>query len=117
MDLENRALSKLRRVMPELKVGYFAASATGLFEQASAGYGEIWYEVAGRKTMSRATTAEAVLESIYAVAQVKPPVESEESIYRGHPLRAAPKGAAFVFYGLWPALFLGCAILARRSFS
>ncbi|HVO99422.1 MAG TPA: hypothetical protein VMT15_15230 [Bryobacteraceae bacterium] len=115
VDLENRALSKLRRAMPDVRVTYIAATSTGLFEQASAGYGEIWYELGGRRTMSRATTAEAVLESIYAVAQATPPAESEESIFRGHPLAAQPRGAALVFYALWPCVFLACGILIRRS--
>lgn len=115
LDLKNRALSKLRRLMPDMNVRYVAATSTGLFEQASIGYGEIWYELGGRRIMSRATTAEAVLESIYTVAQVTLPVESEESIFRGHPLAAQPKGAALVFYALWPGAFLACGILIRRS--
>lgn len=113
-DLENRALSKLRRAMPDLRVRYIAASSTGLFEQASSGYGEIWYIAGWRKEMSRATTAEAVLESIYAVAQVQPPAESDD-VYRGHPLTAQPNGAALLFYGLWPAAFLACGILVQRK--
>ena len=112
VDLENRALSKLRRILPKLRIHYVAATSIGLFEQASAGYGEIRYEIGGRKTISRATTAEAVLESIYSVAGVTPPVESDE-VFRGHPLVAKPNG--ILFYVIWPALFLGCAILTRRS--
>ncbi len=113
-DLENRALRKLRRVMPDVRIRYIAASSTGLFEQASAGYGEIWYIVGGRREMSRATTAEAVLESIYAVAQMQPPAESDD-VYRGHPLTAQPTGAALLFYGLWPTAFLACGILIQRK--
>src|ERR1051325_11528811 len=58
IDLEHRALSKLRRVVPKLEVHYQSASSIGLFEQTSAGYGEIWYEMAGHRTMSRVTTGE-----------------------------------------------------------
>jgi ABC-2 type transport system permease protein len=115
VDLESRALSKLRRLLPKkLQVQYFAATSIGLFEQASPGYGEIWYDVAGRKTMSRATTAEGVLEAIYSVSGITPPVETDEPVFRGHPLAASPTGAGFVFYALWPAAFLFSAILARR---
>jgi hypothetical protein len=64
--------------------------------------------------MSRATTAEAVLESIYAVAQMQPPAESDD-VYRGHPLTAQPTGAALLFYGLWPTAFLACGILIQRK--
>ena len=116
VDLESRALSKLRRVLPDVDVRYVSATSIGLFEQTSAGYGEIWYSLSGRKTMSRATTAEAVLESIYAVAGVAPPKEDDESVFRGHPLAARPRGAAVVFFGVWPALMLSAGILVRRRF-
>ena len=44
--------------------------------------------------MSRVTTAEGVLETIYALAGVTPPAEDEDAIFRGHPLagrRGAPR--------------------------
>jgi ABC-2 type transport system permease protein len=114
-DLEQRALSKLRRVMPDVEVRYVSATSIGLFEQTSSGYGEIWYDLGGKKTMSRVTTAEGVLEAIYSLAGVTQPVETDESIFRGHPLAVAPKGAAAVFYGIWPALVLAGGFFARRS--
>ena len=113
-DLERKALLKLRRVMPQLQVVYIAATATGLFEQTNPHYGEIWYELAGKKEMSRVTTAEGVLETIYALAGVAPPAEDDESIFRGHPLAVPPKGAAIVFYGIWPAVIIAAGILIRR---
>ena len=116
LDLEHRALSKLRRVMPKLEVRYVAATSIGLFEQSSAGYGEIWYELAGHKTMSRVTTAEGVLESIYSLAGVVPPAETEDAIFRGHPLAVPPRGADIIFYGVWPGLVVIGVILVRRSF-
>jgi MYXO-CTERM domain-containing protein len=64
--------------------------------------------------MSRSTTPEGVLETIYALAGVKPPPEHEDSVFRGHPLAAAPNGAATIFYGIWPALVVAGAVLARR---
>lgn len=114
IDLEHRALSKLRRVMPQVHVQYVSGTSIGLFEQTSAGYGEIWYEMGGRKTMSRVTTAEGVLESIYELAGTKPPVENDEDSFRGHPLAVSAKGAGAVFYLLWPGLFLGSAVLTRK---
>ena len=115
VDLEHRALSKLRRVMPKVQVRYVSATTIGLFEQTAPHYGEIWYDLDGRKTMSRVTTAEGVLETIYELAGVKPPVEDEESIFRGHPLAVPPKGAATVFYGIWPAVILAVFILRGRA--
>ena len=72
---------------------YVSATSIGLFEQTSAGYGEIWYELGGRRTMSRVTTAEGVLEAIYSLAGVTPPQETDEAIFRGHPLAVPPTGA------------------------
>ena len=113
-DLDSRALSKLRRVMPNLEVRYVSNTSIGLFEQTSAGYGEIWYSLAGRKTMSRVTTAEGVLETIYSLAGFAPPAEDESEVFRGHPLAAPPRGAGSLFYIAWPALFLAAGIFARR---
>jgi hypothetical protein len=113
VDLERRALSKLRRVMPRLDVTYVSSTSTGLFEQTSAHYGEIWYDLAGRRTMSRATTAEAVLEAIYQLAGITPPEEGDE-VFRGHPLAVPPRRAATVFYGIWPALVLAAGVFVWR---
>jgi ABC-2 type transport system permease protein len=115
LDLEHRALSKLRRVMP-VQVQYVAATSIGLFEQTGAHYGEIWYDLGGKKTMSRVTTAEGVLEAIYSLAGVTPPQESDDEIFRGHPLAVAPKGAGAIFYILWPGLVVVSAIFVRRRF-
>ncbi|HWW84061.1 MAG TPA: ABC transporter permease subunit [Vicinamibacterales bacterium] len=114
VDLERRALSKLRRVMPRVQVDYVSNTSIGLFEQTSAHYGEIWYDLGGHRSMSRLTTAEAVLETIYSLAGVTAPQENDEGVFRGHPLAVPPRGAATVFYGIWPALVVASAVLARR---
>jgi len=113
VDLEHRALSKLRRVMPRLQVQYVSATSIGLFEQTSAHYGEIWYELSGRRAMSRTTTAEGVLETIYSLAGSAPPSENDET-FRGHPLAVRPKGAETAFYVIWPAVVVAAAFLVRR---
>jgi hypothetical protein len=109
VDLDHRVIAKLRRVRPDLEVRYKSATSIGLFEQTSAGYGEIWYDVQGKKAMSRAVTAEVVLETIYSLAEVTPTGESGD-VFRGHPLMARPAKAAMVFYVLWPALIVSAAI-------
>jgi hypothetical protein len=114
VDLERQSISKLRRVLPGLRVEYVSSTSVGLFEQTAEHYGEVWYELDGRRIMNRATTAEGVLETIYAVAGIMPPAESGTSVFRGHPLPAAPRYAAAIFYGVWPALVVGAAIVARR---
>jgi hypothetical protein len=112
VDLEHRALSKLGRVMPSLKVEYISATSIGLFEQTSPHYGEIWYELNGQKTVSRVTTPEGVLENIYSLAGVKPPEDDE--VFPGHPLAVPPKRAALVFYVFWPALSAGIGFFLHR---
>lgn len=112
-DLEHRALSKLRRVMPRVQVQYVSATSIGLFEQTSRHYGEIWYDLGGKRAVSRATTADAVLETIYDLAGITPPPETDD-VFRGHPLAVPPKGAAAVFYGIWPALVVAAAFFVRR---
>ena len=113
-DLDRKAIAKLRRVMPSLRVQYVSATSIGLFEQTAPHYGEIWYELGGKKEMSRATTAESALETIYDLAGVKPPVEKDDEIFHGHPLAVAPKGAATFFYGIWPAAIVAGAFFIRR---
>jgi len=117
VDLEQRAFGKLRRVLPRTRIEYVSATSIGLFEQTAAHYGEIWYELGGQRTMSRATTAESVLESIYAVAGMTPPPEDEGDVFRGHPLAVGPRGAATVFYGAWPAAVAAAAVIVRRRLS
>ena len=97
-----------------MQVRYSAATSTGLFEQTSEHYGEIWYELSDRKVISRATTADGVLGSIYEVAGLTAPATTEEDIFRGHPLAAEPKGAAALFYGVWPAAVGAAALWNRR---
>jgi hypothetical protein len=114
VDLERKALSKLRRVLPRTEVRYIANTSTGLFEQTSQHYGEIWYDLGGRRAMSRSTTAEGVLEAIYGLAGVTAPQEAGDGIFRGHPLAVPPRRAAAVFYGLWPALVVAAGMFHWR---
>ena len=113
-DLDRKAIAKLRRVMPAVRVQYLSSTSIGLFEQTAPHYGEVWYELGGRREMSRATTAESALETIYALAGVPPPVEEDEAMFRGHPLAVTPNGAAAVFYGIWPAAIVVGAWFVRR---
>ena len=114
IDLEHRALSKLRRVLPNLEVRYVASSSIGLFEQTRSGYGEIWYELDGRRTMSRVTTAEGVLETIYSLAGIAPPKEDEDAAFRGHPFAREITGGGTLFYVVWPVLIAIAGVLVSR---
>jgi hypothetical protein len=64
--------------------------------------------------MSRVTTAEGVLETVYSLAGVAPPKEDEEAVFRGHPLAMPTRPAVAIFYGFWPGLFLAAGILLRK---
>jgi hypothetical protein len=112
-DLERQALSKLRRLLPDLRVDYVAGTSIGLFEQTREGYGEVRYFLGGRSVTSRATTAEAVLESIYSLAEVAPAKEPDEAVFRGHPLAVQPSGAGAWFYAGWPLLTIAAAFFVR----
>jgi ABC-2 type transport system permease protein len=119
-DLERNTFSKLRRVMPDFDVTYVASTGTGLFEQTREHYGELHYRLASQETVNRTTTVEGVLESIYSLAHRdladtgEDDGDERETVFRGHPLAARPTGAAFVFYGAWPAVTLLAALRRRR---
>ena len=105
-DYEQNVLRKLRRVLPRLNVDYSSTSRTGLFERPEDHYGEIWYEMGGQKIMERSTIEEVVLEQIYKLAAVNPPLRSEESTFSGYPLSVRARGASLIFYGLWPLVII-----------
>ena len=114
-ELERRTLSKLRRLMPNLTVDYVSRTTVGLYEQNTEHYGEIIYTLGGKQDTSRMVTTEGVLESIYALAGVTPPVENDDDMFRGYPLAVPPRHAAAVFYGGWPILAaLGLFMTQRR---
>ena len=115
-DLERKTLLKLRRVLPNIQVTYISATSTGLFEQATPGYGEIHYQLGDRKETNRSTTTEGVLQTLYTLSGVTP-ANVDAPVYRGQPLAVAPKGAGALFYVLWPSVVLIAAISARRRLS
>jgi hypothetical protein len=112
VDLEKQALSKLRRTMPDVQVQYVSSTSIGLFEQTAEHYGEVWYDLAGHKAMSRATTEQSVLETIYTLANIN--ASENDSPFTGHPLAVEPTGAATIFYGIWPAVVVGVAFMVLR---
>jgi ABC-2 type transport system permease protein len=113
-DLEQSVLVKLRRTMSEVEVDYAAGSRTGLFENPEEHYGEIWYEMDGRRNMERSTIEPVVLEQIYKLARVAPPARARREEFAGYPLPARPAWAALIFYGLWPAAVALAWWLERR---
>ena len=108
MDLDRNVLSKLARILPQVEIDYASHSRVGLFEGPGDHYGEVWYELGGRRVMSRSATEPIVLDTLYQLARVQPPGRAEGNDYPGHPLAARPTGAAWIYYALWP-LVVGLA--------
>ena len=102
MDLERGFLSKLRDILPALEIRSAAQSRTGLFERPGDHYGEVWYEMGGRKVMSRSTIEAVLVEMLCQLAGIPAPVNSDDMPFAGHPLAARPVGAAWLFQGIWP---------------
>jgi ABC-2 type transport system permease protein len=112
-DYQRSVITRLRRAVPSLDVKYPLEGRVGLFESGNR-YGEIVYEMNGRQTVSRSTTEEIVLETIYQLAGVTPPVR-EESQFPGYPLSKRPLAAGWMFYFAWPlAIILAWSIHSRR---
>ncbi|MES2176329.1 MAG: ABC transporter permease subunit [Gemmatimonadota bacterium] len=115
-DLERGVFAKLRRTMRDVRITYVARGRSGLFERDADHYGEVWYQIAGRRAMTRSATEEIVLETIYDVAALTPPVSAAAEPYPGYPLRATPAHASLAFFALWP-LIVGLAWWqSRRAF-
>jgi ABC-2 type transport system permease protein len=115
VDLERGVIAKLQRTMPDVRVTYAAGSRSGLFEKPNEHYGEVWYELAGKRAMSRSTTEPIVLETIYELAGQRAPTPIEEAAYAGYPLAVRPTAAPWVFFVIWPACVIGAWWLVRRS--
>jgi hypothetical protein len=115
-DLETNVLAKLRRVLPDFAVTYAAQGRTGLFEESDSRYGEIWYQVGKKRDQLRSTIEPVVLAKIYELAGVPSPPQAVDPPYPGYPLSAAPRGAAPLFYLIWPAAaVLAYFVIRRRS--
>ena len=112
-DYERNVLTKLRRTLRDLRVEYPYAGRSALFENDDR-YGTIVYRIGGKEAVSRSTTEEIVLDELETLAGLTPP-QRGESTYPGHPLKASPRGAATLFYLVWP-LLVAAAVIARQRY-
>ena len=103
-DYERNVLAKLRRTLRDVRVDYPYAGRSALFEN-DARYGTIVYRIGAKEAASRSTTEEIVLDEIETLAGLTPPARGEGA-YPGYPLHAAPRGAAAIFYVVWPLLVI-----------
>lgn len=109
---ERGPLAKLRRIRP-VDVSFVSRTATGLYEQADKGYGEIRCQVGQRTGTTRAITDEALVELLLQVAGVTPAAEMETR-YRGRPLAVHAAGAPALFFFIWPAAGAGVWLWSSR---
>jgi hypothetical protein len=114
VDLERGVLAKLRRTMKEVDVTYAAHGRSGLFERPDQHYGEIWYQLGDQREMTRSTTDEIVLETIYRLAGRSAPSGENEASYPGYPLTARMSAVPWLFFAAWPLCVIVAWWAARR---
>ena len=102
VDLERGVLAKLRRTMNEVDVTYAARGRSGLFERPDQHYGEIWYQLGDRREMTRSTTDEIVLETIYRLSARAAPPPEDATPYPGYPFTARMSAVPWLFFVAWP---------------
>jgi hypothetical protein len=101
-DYERNVLTKLKRTMRAVRVEYPYAGRSALFENDDR-YGTIVYRLGSKELASRSTTEEIVLDELEMLAGLSTP-ERGIATYPGYPLNASPRGAAMLFYVVWPLL-------------
>jgi len=113
-DYERNVLTKLRRVVRDLRIDYPYGGRTLLFDNDPR-YGTIEYRLGAKHAVSRSTTDEIVLDELETLAGLTPP-QRGESTYPGYPLRAPPLHAATLFYVIWPlAIAISWLRCSRRT--
>lgn len=111
--LDRGPIAKLRRARPDTTVTYVSRTATGLYEQADPGYGEIRYALGDRSVTTRAVTDDALLEAIRDLTGTTL-ADEQDAPYRGRPLAATPVFAPTVFFVAWPVVVAGLWLLTSR---
>jgi hypothetical protein len=114
-DLRSEILDRLKRVVPSLDVSFVGSAGTGLFASPDQHYGEIWYEIAGKRVMLKSAIEPVVLQTIYGLAGIRATPASESESYGGYPLRSGAPMAWLVFFVVWPAIVLTVFWRVKRS--
>jgi ABC-2 type transport system permease protein len=114
-DFRREILDRLERVVPGLQVSYVGAGGTGLFAKPDSHYGEIWYEIAGKRVMLRSAIEQLVLQAIYDLAGIKAAPSAESEKFSGYPLKSSAPFAWIVFFVAIPVIILTVFVkLSRR---
>ncbi len=114
-DFHREILDKLERTVPRLEVSYLGAGGTGLFASHDAHYGEIWYELSGKRVMLKSAIEPVVLETIYALAGITAVPVTAEDAYKGYPLNSESPFAAIVFFVAGPLIVVAASWRAKKS--
>ncbi len=114
-DLRHEILDRLERVVPHLSVSYEGSAGTGRLGNADPQYGEIWYEIAGKRIMLKSAIEPIVLQTIYDLAGVKATPVADAESYPGYPLRTTAPFVWAAFFVVWPAIVLTLFWRARKA--
>jgi len=114
-DLRREILDRLEREVPRLEVAFMGAGGTGLFANPDPHYGEIWYELAGKRVMLKSAIEPVVLQTIYDLAGMKATPTADSESYSGYPIKAEASYAWLVFFVLLPAIVLTAFWMVRRA--
>jgi ABC-2 type transport system permease protein len=115
-DYQRNVITRLRRALPHLTVKYPLEGRAALFDPGNH-YGEIVYDLNGKQVVSRSTTEEIVLETVYQLAGIAAP-RRDENEFPGYPLPKRPAAAGWIFYVAWPlAIILAWFLHSRRRIS
>jgi hypothetical protein len=107
-EMETNVLAKLRRIMPNINVRYAEVTNVGPFGAPDDDrYGLLTFEYRGSRDESRSNSFREILPILHSLAGVTvKPVETPPFV--GHPLVADTTLAAWWFYGILPAIIVGC---------
>ena len=113
-EMETNVLAKLRRIMPNVNVRYVEVTNVGPFGAPDDDrYGLLTFEYRGSRDESRSNSFREILPILHNLAGVTvKPVETPPFV--GHPLVADTTLAAWWFYGILPAIIVGCWFLYAR---
>ncbi len=114
-DFHREILDKLERTMPRLDVSYLGAGGTGLFASHDPHYGEIWYELAGKRVMLKSAIEPVVLETIYGLAGVSETPVTGDDAYKGYPINSDAPFAAVLFFAAGPLIIVAASWRVRRA--
>jgi ABC-type transport system involved in multi-copper enzyme maturation permease subunit len=113
-EMETNLLTKLRRIMPNVRISYEKVPNLGPFGAPEDDrYGLMTYEYQGRREESRSNSFREILPILHKLAGVTV-IPTDTAAFTGHPLVTDSSPAAWWFYGILPATIGCCWLLYSR---